>query len=320
MLDLYLFFLFALFGYNIPTDYSALLDDEKVSIVEEVLTPTSTVGTGSLVASIPPIKVDPYARPPRIEAEAGIVVDPESGKILWERKKDTQYPIASLTKLMTATVILDAAPDFSSQVTAVDADERPAEGSWLQIREGETVTLQDLLAATLIGSRNNAVRMLVRGIGITEEDCLKRMNEKASNLGMVGTHFTDVTGLDPANVSTASDLAKLVTHAFTYERLRTAALSTSYDIVTFEKKRVLHIETTNRLLPDTHFVFRGAKTGYLDEAGYTFAAHVERQREQVIMILLGAPSADTRFTETAALADWAFRNYRWFSFFTTPPT
>lgn len=319
MVDLYLVLLMTLFHLDSSDQLINLSFGEKASVVNELLTDHSSIATGNIVKVVPPISFEPYVFPPSISAEAAIIVDPMSGKILWEKNRDTQRPIASLTKLMTVATVLDTIPDLSQEVTISHEDLTPQVGSWLRVSEGETVTLNDLLSATLVGSMNNAARAFVRGAGLSEEDCITKMNTKAQSLGMTNTTFVDVTGLNPDNVSTPTDLVRMVAHVFTYEGILETVLQPSYEFRTVDSDRVIHFTSTNALLDNSSFTFRGAKTGFLDEAGYTFAAYLEQDNQQIITALLGAPTASARFNETASLAEWAFRTHTWFSFFTSPP-
>ncbi|MFC1687595.1 D-alanyl-D-alanine carboxypeptidase family protein [Patescibacteria group bacterium] len=319
MVDLYLVFLMTLFHLDSSDQLASLTFEEKTLVIDELLMEAPSIGIGNIIRAIPPISLEPYVYPPAISAEAAVVVDPVSGKILWEKNRDTQRPIASLTKLMTVAAVLDTMPDLSQEVTISREDLTPRIGSWLRVSEGEIVTLNDLLSATLVGSMNNAAEAFVRGAGLSEEDCVFQMNTKAQSLGMAHTMFVDVTGLDPENISTPTDLVRLVAHVFSYEKILQTVLQPTYEFRTIDSDRVIHFSSTNALLDNSSFTFRGAKTGFLDEAGYTFAAYLEQDDKQVITALLGAPSASARFTETTSLAEWAFRTHTWFSFFTSPP-
>lgn len=316
-IELYLIFLLRLLGLDTMASVTSLPPLQKSVLIEELVSGPSGIFSG-VTKPVPPLRVEPISPAPRISSSAGIVVDGESGKILWAKEPDTVRPIASLTKLMTTSVVAGWQPAFDDWVELTGDDNAGRIGGWLEVPRGDRVTVHDLFAASLIGSMNNAARGLARSTGLSTEEFVSEMNATAQKLGMMQTVFVDPTGLDPQNKSTPQDLVRLVRYAFSFSIIRELSVLPEYDVVTKQSRR-LRVSTTNALLEDSPLVFRGAKTGYLDEAGYTFAAYVEQEGKQVIVVLMGSPTSPARFEDAESLAEWAFRTYTWFSFFTSPP-
>ena len=237
---------------------------------------------------------------PRLRSRAAIVFDADSNQVLYSKNLDTRLPIASLTKIMTVLVLLDTEPRWDSLVTLQRSDIYAA--SHTRLRSGERIYARDLLQASLMVSDNAATRALVRACGVPHERFITMMNQKAAALGMSGSHFVEETGLDPDNVSTARDYARLMTVATRNPLISQITSTPHYE---FRTSRGLHaLNNTDRLLYGRYTVMTG-KTGFINEAGYCLAASVHSARRQLVSVVLGAPTKGTRFLETARLLDWA---------------
>lgn len=231
-----------------------------------------------------------------VYAPQAIVVDPTTGRVLYEKNADRSVPVASLTKLMTALVFLELQPELSQQVPVAREDWVGA--GQTQLRIGERVSLDNLLHMSLMVSDNCATRTLARESGLDREDFLAAMNRKALEIGMSHTRFVEFTGLDERNVATASDIAKLVEAASRHPTIHTITTTRSHE---FRSARRGHfIGNTNRLLYGRYEVV-GGKTGFIQEAGYCFATWVRTQGRDLITVVLGAPTNATRFADTVRL-------------------
>ena len=229
-------------------------------------------------------------------ARNAILVDPSTGEVLFEKNSARSVPIASLTKLMTALVFLEQKPGLEREV-AVTRTELTG-GGHTQLRDGEMLSLDHLLHMSLMCSDNVATRVLARESGLSQSDFLARMNRKAVELGLNGSRFYEVTGLDERNVSTASDIARLL-HAAAHDPLIQGITTTrTYEFRT--EKRAHAIGNTNRLLYGRYDVL-GGKTGFIGEAGYCFATWVRSQGRDLIAVVLGAPTNATRFADAVRL-------------------
>ena len=181
------------------------------------------------------------------------------------------------------------------------------------------MTVRDLFYSSLIGSANNAINALVRSTGLTTSQFVDQMNAKATALGLTQTHFVDPTGLDPANVSTATDVAKMAAFALhNYEPIRYATTRQSYSFTTINTQNVhtvllRHSHPVNASsLPLFGLTITGGKTGYLDESLMTYALRVKNsQGAQVVVVVLGSPSYAQRINDVVALLDWSFGHHVW---------
>ena len=262
--------------------------------------------------SLPPLLKSPFGHPRiNITAQSAVVIDAASGQILWQRNPDLVLPMASLTKLMTAIIFLETNPDFSKEVTIEENDNSDVEGSRLYVQPGEKMTVGDLFYTSLVGSANNATKALARSTELTEEEFIQRMNDRAKMLGLENTVFREVTGLDPENKSTALEYSRLAQYAFRHARIQEALNKDEYFFETIDKKISHRIRNTNELLTETELNLIGAKTGYLDEAGYTFVCQSEKKGLGVIVTLFKSSSSQARFSEAKELLNWAYQNYIW---------
>ena len=234
--------------------------------------------------------------PDGVFARNAILLDPTTGEVLFEKNSSRSVPIASLTKLMTAMVFLEQQPDLEREAVVTSEDWRGA--GHTQLRVNEVVQLGELLRMSLMSSDNCATRVIARESGLPHPDFIARMNRKAVELGLTGTHFDEVTGLDEHNVSTASDVARML-HAAAHEPLIAEITTTrSYEFRT--ARRYHTVGNTNRLLYGRYEV-KGGKTGFIQEAGYCFATWVHSQGRDLIAVVLGAPTNATRFADTVRL-------------------
>ena len=239
-------------------------------------------------------------RRPRIRAVAAMLYNPRTDEVIWERRGLDQRPIASITKVMTALVLLDQEPDLARDVVVSRRDVRRASTTYL--RQGERVTLDALLHLALIASDNVAARILARASGWGTRRFVEQMNLKAAALGLGGTSFVEPSGLDERNVSTPYDVARLIAVASEVPALSQIMRKWTHRLRT-DGRRV-NIRNTNRLLRSPH-VIQGGKTGYIDEAGYCLTVLVEvPDADPVALVVLGAGSNAGRFSEARRLIDW----------------
>ena len=239
-------------------------------------------------------------RRPRIRAAAALLYNPRTDEVLWADRGLDQRPIASITKVMTALVLLDQEPELARDVVVSRRDVRRA--STTRLARGERVTLDALLHLALIASDNAAARMLARASGWGTRLFVERMNLKAAELGLHGTRFVEPSGLDERNVSTPYDVARLIAAAGEVPALSRIMRKWTHRLRT-DRRRV-NIRNTNRLLRSRH-VIRGGKTGFINEAGYCLTALVELpDADPVALVVLGARSNAGRFREARRLIEW----------------
>ena len=226
-----------------------------------------------------------------------ILIDPASGEVLYEKNSSRAVPIASLTKLMTALVFVEQKPDMG-RVAEVQATDLLG-GGLTRLRKGEQVNLDDLLHMSLMCSDNVATRIMARSTVLGPADFIARMDQKAVELGLTHTSFVESTGIDARNVSSASDIARLL-HAAAHDPvIQNICTTRSYTVTTGRRSHVFG--NTNRLLYGDRYEILGGKTGFISQAGYCFATWVRTQGRDVIAVVLGAPTAATRFADASRM-------------------
>ena len=237
---------------------------------------------------------------PVVRAAAAIVFDPQTGDVLWQNNSQEQRSIASLTKLMTAVVFVADDPDLNETIAITRADMKGASTTY--IRAGESVSLRDLLHLTLIGSDNAAARVLARSSEGGTAAFIGRMNQMATELGLSNTLYTDPSGLDARNVSSAYDLSHLIAFAAADPTLGPIMRIAEYQART--STRVVTVRNTNKLL-GTGLDVLGGKTGFITKAGYCLATMLRVPGgPQVAVVVLGANNSTVRFWDARHLVNW----------------
>jgi D-alanyl-D-alanine endopeptidase (penicillin-binding protein 7) len=239
---------------------------------------------------------------PDIRAEAAIIYNPQNGQVLWESNSQDQRSIASITKVMTAVVTLEDSSNLSEAVVIDRSDVRAASTTYL--RAGDRITREDLLHLTLIASDNAAARALARTSSHGSAGFITRMNEKAVELGLTSTKYADPSGLLAANVSSAYDMARLITHVSANEHIAGVMQKESYTATA--GRRSIAIHSTNRLVREGDVDVQAGKTGFISKAGYCLATLLKLPQggPQVAVVVLGAKSNASRFWETRHLFNW----------------
>jgi len=245
---------------------------------------------------------------PDIQARAATVIDVRSGRILYSKNADRRLPIASITKLMTALVVLDRL-DLDGIYT-VSAEDLNLDGLGADFAKGEQLTGRDLLKIMLIKSSNDATSVFNSAAQSRGMDLIGFMNMKARQLGMYDTHFGDPAGLDDgATYSTAQDLVQLLAAVRKSTELTRILAEKSVDVASIDRRYNHHVITTNQLLGKIPGIIIG-KTG--NTAGalgtMTLVVKVGDGSNELIVVVLGS---NDRFGETAKLVDWAQQAYKW---------
>jgi D-alanyl-D-alanine endopeptidase (penicillin-binding protein 7) len=265
-----------------------------------------TPATRASDSVIPRFKVDENgALVPDLRAAAAIIYNPATQEVIWEVHSQDQRSIASITKLMTAVVLLESRPDLTETVPILREDTWQA--STTHLRAGDKVTRGDLLQLLLIASDNAAARALARSSPQGALGFVLRMNEKARELGLESTYFADPSGLFSSDVSSAFDIARLIAYAAGDERISTIMRKPEERVWT--GRRYVMVRSTNALLQRTDLGdvdLKGGKTGFIAQAGYCFATllGIPQFKQQVAVVVLGARSNAARFLETRNILTW----------------
>jgi D-alanyl-D-alanine endopeptidase (penicillin-binding protein 7) len=239
---------------------------------------------------------------PDVRAAAAIIYNPETNQVLWEENSQTPRSIASITKMMTAVVFMEMNPDLTQPVTVARSDVFQA--STTRLRANDHVTVDDLMHLLLIASDNAAARALARISPFGSDGFVARMNEKAAELGLHSTHYADPSGLLSDNVSSAYDMARLITHISSDDRI--ASIMRTYQYTIFNGRRDVTFHSTNHLLGRADVDVLAGKTGFITAAGYCLATllRLPSTNQQVAVVVLGARSNASRFMETQNLFTW----------------
>lgn len=243
---------------------------------------------------------------------SGVVVDAKNGKVLFDKTIDKQWPIASITKLMTALVFLDNNPGWEEIYDVRASDKR--EGGKIYLFAGERVRVEDLFYLSLVGSANTATISLVHSTGLSEQEFVQKMNEKAKEIGLKKTSFVDPVGLGVNNISTAREVASFARIAFLQKEIRNATLTKEYRFKTLDNKNkaVFNTDYLLDIFPENGIRILGGKTGYTRAAGYCFVGKfTDFKGSEIITVVLGSDSRNSRFKQTHNLADWVYKNYKW---------
>lgn len=269
---------------------------------------------------------------PNIRAKAALLVEAETGTILYDKNCHDELSIASTTKIMSALLVFEAIDrgelrlDQSITATASALRGLPEDGSTADIVEGETLTVEQLLYCMLVISANETCNILGEAVAGSVEGFVERMNQRAQELGCQNTHFANTTGLTQSgHYSSAYDLYLITRQAMQYDEFMTMVNTKSYEIPPTnktEEERVLH--STNALISNWRlagYLYSGAqgiKTGSTDAAGQCLVSSAVRGSRTLISVVLGAERVEKEngsgyivesFTETARLFDWGFDNF-----------
>lgn len=273
----------------------------EIPKVEPIITYEDT-----LPASAIPVK-KPYAVAPIIEASGAIIVDFDSGAILYEKNSNEKLQIASITKLMTVIVALEEGNLDDNVYVSKKAAQ--TEGSKVWLLSGEEIKLRSLLYAALIHSGNDAAVAIAEHIAGDVPTFVKKMNDKAKELKLYSTHYENPIGFDSQNnYSTVYDLGLLARYAYRKPLIRDAVGRSSMTVASTDGGITHDLASTNKLL-DSFLNVLGLKTGHTEAAGLCFVSIVENDNgHKIITVVLNSPA---RFTETKILASWTFDSYIW---------
>ena len=240
-----------------------------------------------------------------ISALAAVLMDRESGRILWERNPDQKLPMASTTKIMTALLALELGHE--TDLIVVSEKAANTEGSSIWLEEGEEITLEELLYGLMLLSGNAAAVAIAEHIAGSVEAFARLMNIKARALGAHNTHFTNPHGLpDDNHYTTARDLALITRHALMNERFRDIIATPEYTISWPGHPWDRIMVNQNRLLEEYPGA-DGVKTGWTRKAGRCFVGSATREGWQLLVVVLNAPQM---WEDAMALLDYGFHNYQ----------
>nr|WP_192928662.1 D-alanyl-D-alanine endopeptidase [Photobacterium alginatilyticum] len=259
-------------------------------------------GTGSAVAATDETKLDPSKI--QTASVSTFVTDLKSGETLFQKNADIVMPIASITKLMTAMVVLDADLSLKEKITFDKTDKERIYNGYSRIRMESQLSRGEAIHIALMSSENLASAALADNYPGGYSAFVEAMNAKAKSLGMTDTRFVDSSGLSPKNVSTAADISKMVKAAYDYPEIRkysTTPVHTAY----FKKPRYkLGYTNTNALARGKKWNVELSKTGYLDIAGYCLAMVTSIDGNKLLMVMLDAYGKLTPVGDAGRIKRW----------------
>ena len=241
-----------------------------------------------------------------LRSSSALVQDAGTGEIVIGKNADAVVPIASITKLMTAIVILDSGLDLEEKVVLSRADAVAMKGARSRLHTGLSISRGDLLLLALMSSENRAAAALGQSYPGGLEVLVDAMNAKAAALDMNDSRFVEPTGLSPANVSTAADLAKLVRAAHEYPLIREYSTRdrAAVRVSTGRATRFLNYGNTNGLVRSRHWDIELSKTGYISEAGRCLVMHVRLAEKDLIVVLLDSWGKHSRVGDANRIRKW----------------
>ncbi|MDP2694931.1 MAG: D-alanyl-D-alanine endopeptidase [Gallionella sp.] len=244
---------------------------------------------------------------PKLHSAIALIYDQQTQRPLYTKNSDTQTPIASITKLMTAMVVLDAQLPLDEEISINVADIDTLKGTRSRLRIGMAYTRSELLKLALMASENRAAFALARTYPGGYNAAIAAMNAKARELGMHNTRFLGPTGLSSGNVSTAHDLVKMVAAARDYPLIHQYTTAASHS-VEGRKGREMRFVNTNPLVRNASWDIGVSKTGYISEAGRCLVMEATINRRPVIIVLLDSWGKNSRIGDANRIKKWMERN------------
>jgi D-alanyl-D-alanine endopeptidase (penicillin-binding protein 7) len=239
---------------------------------------------------------------PKLKSSSVLIVDQSDSSVLYSRNPDVAAPIASITKLMTALVVLDANQPLDEPIQITEADRDHPKGAFSRLTVGSTLTRGDLMHVALMASENRAAHALGNNYPGGMTAMVAAMNAKAQALGMTTAHFVDPTGLSSQNVASPEDLSKLVIAASKNSTIR--EFSTDKNFSVRVRKHLVEFRNTDRLVANPTWNIIVQKTGYIAEAGKCLVMAAVIEGRSVVIVLLDSFGKYTRVADAQRIKSW----------------
>jgi len=239
----------------------------------------------------------------KLQSASALVVD-QSGTEVYAKQVNEPRPIASITKLMTAMVILDSSLELQERITITKDDRDLLRLTGSRLKYGATLTREQLLRLALMASENRASNALARTYPGGRQAFIEAMNRKAGALGMHDSRFADPAGLDAGNVASARDIVKMVQAAQAYPLIREATTTRTIGVRPYKGRGELKFGNTNRLLKNKAWAIKLSKTGYINEAGRCLVMQAEIADQPLVIVLLNSFGKLTPFGDSNRIRKW----------------
>ena len=243
-----------------------------------------------------------------LKSQSAFILNAQNGHVVYDKNADKVAPIASITKLMTAMVILDARLSPNEIITIDNADVDKLKHTASRLRVGSSYPRHELLRLTLMSSENRAAAALARTYPGGTTAFVNAMNQKAQQIGMQNSRFIDSTGLSSDNVSTARDLAKLVAASNRYVVIRDFSTTSQHSVSAANKRGQLQYVNSNSLVRNQNWEIDVSKTGYLNEAGRCLVMQANISGQPVVIVLLNSWGKNTRIGDANRIKKWLESN------------
>ena len=253
---------------------------------------------------LPAVSAAPNPAKLEVRSSSALVVDVKTGKTLYQKNATKVRPIASLTKLMTALVVLDAKQNLNQTITVDKNDLDRVKHTHSRIRMGTKVTRRDALHLALMSSENRMASALARHYPGGRSAFVRAMNNKARQLDMRNTHFYDSTGLSTRNVSTAQDLGKLAAAAYRQPLIRQFTQDENREMRFSAPAYSLMFNNTNPLVKNPDWDVRLSKTGFTDEAGRCLVMRAKPDSRELAIVLLNSVGKRTPIGDANRIRKW----------------
>src|SRR5450631_1621785 len=241
-------------------------------------------------------------RDPKLKSSSVLIIDQNDSTVLYSRHPDVAMPIASITKLMTALVVLDAKQPLDEPIQITDADRDLSKGAFSRLAVGTTLTRGDLMHLALMASENRAAHALGNNYPGGMPAMVAAMNAKAAVLGMTNSHFVDPTGLSSQNVASPSDLSKLVIAASQNPSIREYSTDKRYAVKV--RRHMVEFRNTDNLVANPTWNIVVQKTGYIAEAGKCLVMAAVIEGRSVVIVLLDSFGKYTRVADAQRVKTW----------------
>lgn len=241
------------------------------------------------------------------ESAAALVFDAQTGKAIYEKNVNSTRSIASITKMMTAMVVLDSGQSMRDELVVDASDLIGAKQASYHLRAGDRLSRSDLMLMMLMKSENPAAKTLARHYHGGYQAFIQKMNQKAQSLGMYNTQFSDTSGLDKRNVSTANDLVKMMREITTnprYQTIRQQSTTPNHDFYVTNYNtgsRILKFSNTSRIVRSGNYALGASKTGHIREAGHCVVMEAYINGRPSIIVLLGANDSQKRWNDAETI-------------------
>jgi D-alanyl-D-alanine endopeptidase (penicillin-binding protein 7) len=300
----------SILGKPAPLQAEPAIEAEGISTAADIEPAANNSDEDSLSSAIPPSvnanDLKDYLQPRKLHlrSSAVLVMDEQDNVTFYERHADEKRPIASLTKLMTAMVILDANLPMDEAITVTRDDQDKIRRSRSRLHFGVTLSRADMLLMALAASENRAALALARTYPGGSVSFVKAMNQKAKELGLVKTKYLDAAGLHTGNVSTPNELAVIIKAAYQYPLIR--EMTTTERSVLYDTKSDRYVEfvNTNRLVRSDNWDIDLSKTGFISEAGFCLVMRANVASRPVLIVLLNSWGKLSKYGDANRIKTW----------------